>query len=227
MAQSGATITTSEGGFLDRFPWYVQLLVLLAVILLVVFLVDFFKFRGWRTDAEKKDQEAQTLRRENQEADVVRANIIEYQKRLDEQNAKLDRLKVSLPEEREVTNIFDSAKSMMDNNTLRLVQFETSSKDKEVASKFYTEVSSNVKVTGSYRDVQTLFQKLSAFERIVNVTDINLKQADPKDQAAGASTQATFRLTAFYISDANRKALEESDDAAKNPKAGNAPPKKK
>ena len=30
MAQQGATVTYSEGGLLDRFPWYVQLLVLLA-----------------------------------------------------------------------------------------------------------------------------------------------------------------------------------------------------
>src|SRR5215203_5673208 len=112
MAQSSTTVTYSEGGFLDRFPWYVQLLVLLVTILLLIFLVDYFMFMKWRTEASKKDQQAQQLRRENQEADIVRANIVEYQKRLEDLNAQFDTLKVRLPEEREVSNIFDNAKSM-------------------------------------------------------------------------------------------------------------------
>jgi Tfp pilus assembly protein PilO len=125
MAQ-GATVTASEGGLLDRFPWYVQLLVLLAAILLVAFLVDYFMFMKWRTEAAKKDQEAQELRRQNQEADIVRANIAEYQKRLDDLNAQLDVLKVRLPEEREVTAIFDSAQTMIKTSGLKLSKFNIS-----------------------------------------------------------------------------------------------------
>ena len=221
MAQQGATVTYSEGGFLDRFPWYVQLLVLLAAILLVVVVVDYAMFMKWRTEAKQKDQQAQELRRQNQEADIVRANIVEYQKRLDDLNAQFDTLKVRLPEEREVTVIFDNAKSMMANSGLKLVEFSTSGKDREVSQKYYTEVSSAVKVAGTYSNVQSLFQKLSAYDRIVNVTDITLTKAEEKDQAAGASVVSSFTLTAFYISDANRKALEEANKPPEiDPKTG-------
>lgn len=208
MAQQGATVTYSEGGFLDRFPWWVQLIALLAIILLIVAVVHFMIFKGWQDEAAKKDQQAQELRRQNQEADIVRANIVEYQKRLEDLNAQFDTLKVRLPEEREVSNIFDNAKSLMANSGLKLVQFQTESKDKEVQGKYYTEVSSTVKVAGGYGNVQSLFQKLAGYDRIVNVTDILLAKAEDKDQAAGASVLASFRLTAFYLSEANRQALE-------------------
>jgi len=227
MAQPGATVTYSEGGFLDRFPWYVQLLVLLAAILLIVVVVDYAMFMKWRTEAKQKDQQAQELRRQNQEADIVRANIVEYQKRLDDLNAQFDTLKVRLPEEREVTVIFDNAKSMMANSGLKLVQFTTSSKDREVSQKYYTEVASSVKVAGSYSNVQSLFQKLAAYDRIVNVTDITLSKAEDKDQATGASVLSSFTLTAFYISDANRKALESGEKPPEiDPKTGKPKPPK-
>jgi Tfp pilus assembly protein PilO len=213
MAQA-TTVTASEGGFLDRFPWYVQLLVLLAVILLVAFLVDYFMFMKWRTEAAKKQEEANVLRRQNQEADIVRANIVEYQKRLDDLNAQLDTLKVRLPEEREVTNIFENAQTMIRDSKLKLVQFSISAKDAQIPQKYYTEVASTVQVAGTYDGVQSLFQKLSAYDRIVNVTDIKLTKAGEKDQATGATTLAAFKLTAFYISAANREALEKGPEPA-------------
>jgi Tfp pilus assembly protein PilO len=221
MAQPNATVTYSEGGFLDRFPWYVQLIVLLVTILLLVGIMDWFMFMKWRTEAQKKNEQAQQLRRENQEADIVRANIAEYQKRLDDLNAQFDTLRVRLPEEREVSNIFDNSKSMMSNSGLKLVQFSTSSKDQEVPQKYYTQVASTVRVAGKYSNVQNFFQKLAAYDRIVNVTDILLQQAPESDQAAGASVVASFTLTAFYISDANRQALEASQKPPQiDPKTG-------
>lgn len=226
MAQPNTTVTYSEGSsLLDRFPWYVQLLVLLVAILLVAGLLDYFLFWNWRTEAAKMSQQAQQLRRENQEADIVRANIVEYQKRLDDLNAQFETLKVRLPEEREVSSIFDNSKSMMKASGLKLNQFSTSGKDHEVAQKYYTEVASAVNVAGSYRNVQDFFQRLASYDRILNVTDIQLSRGTDTDQASGASVVASFTLTAFYISDANRKALEASQTApAPPPGQPGAPP---
>jgi type IV pilus assembly protein PilO len=225
MAQQGATVTYSEGGFLDRFPWYVQLGVLLVSILVVVFAVDYFVMKGWRDDADVKDQQAQELRRQNQEAEIIRQNIEAYTKTLEGLNAQLDTLKVRLPEQREVTNIFDQTKSQMLASGLKLVQFSTNDKTKEVDKTYYTEVPSQVRVVGSYPKIQEFFQRLAGFDRIVNVTDITLQKADDKDQAAGATTSAGFNLTAFYISDANRTNLESQGQPTdpKNPNKAAAP----
>lgn len=218
MAQSSATVSYSEGGFLDRFPWYVQLLLLLGVILLVLFAVDYFMMSPMRAEAARMNQQAEDLRRQNQEAETIRANIEAYQKTLDDLNAKLDALKVRLPEEREVTNIFENTKAMISASGLKLVQFQTSAKDKVTDKGFYTEVTSNVKAAGSYGAVQDLFRKLSNYDRILNVTDISLSKATDKDQAAGATTLSSFTLTAFYISEENRKNLEDNGSEEKDEK---------
>jgi hypothetical protein len=154
MAQQGTTVTYSEGGFLDRFPWYVQLGVLLVAILIVVGAVDYFVMWQWREDADKKDQQAQELRRQNQEAEIIRQNIEAYTQTLEGLNAQLDSLKVRLPEQREVTNIFDNTKSLMTSSGLKLVQFQTNDKTKEVDKTYYTEVPSQVRVVGNYPNVQ-------------------------------------------------------------------------
>jgi type IV pilus assembly protein PilO len=205
---------------LDRFPWYVQLLILLGVILVVLFAVDYFMMSPMRADAARKNQQAEDLRRQNQEAETIRANIEAYQKTLDDLNVKLDALQVRLPEEREVSNIFENAKSMIAGSGLKLVQFTTSTKEKEVDKGFYTEVPSSVQVAGTYSKIQDLFRRLGAYQRILNVTDITLTRANPQDQAAGATTLGSFNLTAFYISEANRQKLESegiSDGASGQP----------
>lgn len=211
MAAQGATVTTGDGGFLDRFPWWAQLIVLVVLVLLIVGSVDFFLFRPKRLEAGKLEQQAQELRRQNQEAETIRQNIEAYQSTLDGLNARLDQMKVKLPEQREISNVFDSTKGMMTSSGLKLVQFQTSAKDKEVPQKYYTEASSTVKVAGSYREIQTLFEKLSAFDRVVNVTDITITKATATDQVQGDTALGSFTLTAFYISEANRQALENKD----------------
>lgn len=227
MAAQGATVTTGDGGFLDRFPWWAQLIVLIVLVLLIVGSVDFFLFRPKRQEAAKLEQQANELRRQNQEAETIRQNIEAYQSTLDGLNARLDQMKVKLPEQREITNVFESTKQMMTSSGLKLVQFQTSAKDQEVPQKYYTEASSTVKVAGSYREVQTLFEKLSAFDRVVNVTDITITKATAQDQVQGDTALGSFTLTAFYISEANRQALENKDAApAVDPKTGKpvAPP---
>jgi type IV pilus assembly protein PilO len=197
-----------------------------VAILIVVGAVDYFVMWQWREDADKKDQQAQELRRQNQEAEIIRQNIEAYTQTLEGLNAQLDSLKVRLPEQREVTNIFDNTKSLMTSSGLKLVQFQTNDKTKEVDKTYYTEVPSQVRVVGNYPNVQEFFQRLANFERIVNVTDINLSKAEDKDQAAGATTLASFTLTAFYISDANRKNLEsQGQQPPADPKNPNAKPK--
>lgn len=227
MAQPGVT-TTGDGGFLDRFPLWAQLLAIVGVILLVWLAVHYLLISSMLDDASKKGAEAAKLRQENLQADVIKQNIADYQKTLEGLNAQLDGLKVRLPEEREITNIFENTKSLMERGGLTLVAFKTGdAKGKgatEVAKELYTEVPSSVTVVGKYSNIQSFFRTMAGYERIVNITDLTLKNADDKYQVSGATTQAQFNLTAFYISEQNRKNLE----AQENPQAQEpADPKKK
>ena len=103
MAQQAATaaVTLEERGFLDRFPWYVQLLVLLALVLAIWFAVDYFFLAPDRARAEQMEQQTDALRQQNTEADIIRQNIAEYERTLNDLNQQFEPLKVRLPEQRE------------------------------------------------------------------------------------------------------------------------------
>ena len=210
MAQQVApAVTFQERGFLDRFPWYVQLLVLLALVLAIAFAFDWFLLKPDRDLADQRQQEANALKQQNRDADIIRQNIAEYETTLNDLNREFEDLKVRLPEQREVSNIFENVRALIDKNQLQLLQYATVSKDKEVPRDYYTEVPNTVVIAGTYPKVQALFQDLANYQRILNVTDITLEKAPPTLQERQASVKASFTVTAFYISDLNRQKLDQ------------------
>jgi len=218
--QVPGTVTVQEGGLLDRFPWYAQLGILLAFVLVICFIFDWFMFAGYRDEANQKMQQVNTLIQQNQEADIIARNITEYEKTLADLNAQFDALKNRLPEQREVSAIFDNVKNLIEKNGLKLIQYSTGG---DAPKQYYTEQSNGILCAGGYREVQSLFQDISNYERILNVTDISLERAASELQVAGATTRTSFKVTAFYISEANRKALEADAEAATKPPAPGAP----
>jgi Tfp pilus assembly protein PilO len=229
MAQQGAgTVTVQEGGVLDRFPWYAQLGILLALVLVIWFVFDYFMFAGYRDEANQTMEKVKVLIQQNQEADIIARNIADYEKTLAELNLQFDTLRNRLPEQREVSAIFDNVKTLIEKNGLKLIQYSTGG---DAPKQYYTEQSNGILCAGGYREVQSLFQDLANYQRILNVTNISLDKANPDLQLSGATTRASFTVTAFYISEANRKALEaDAEAAAKGPAqaapgAKPAPPK--
>jgi Tfp pilus assembly protein PilO len=202
-------------GILDRFPWYVQLLVLLAIVAVCAFLVHYFLLQATYDEASQKSQQAEDLKRENQKAAEIRKHIVEYEQQLADLNAQFEQLKVRLPEQREVSKIFDDTKNFVYKNNLALLAFTLNREEK--TKTYYTELASTLSVGGSYKKVQDLFRDLAEFPRIVNVTDITLKKAPEDVQGRGITTLATFSVTAFYISDANRANIEAETAAAAQP----------
>jgi Tfp pilus assembly protein PilO len=220
--QAPGTVTVQEGGFLDRFPWYAQLGILLALVLVIWFLFDRFMFAGYRDEADQKMEQVKSLIQQNQEADIIARNIADYEKTLVELNAQFDSLRNRLPEQREVSAIFDNVKTLIEKNGLKLIQYSTGG---DAPKQYYTEQSNGILCAGGYREVQNLFQDLANYQRILNVTSISLDKANADLQVSGATTRASFTVTAFYISEANRKALEaDAEAAAKAPPPGAKPP---
>lgn len=218
MGQPASAVAFEERGFLDRFPWYVLLLALLALVLIIGFALDYYLFKPSRDEAERKMTEVAELKRQNQDADIIRANIAEFEKTLEELNQRFDDLKVRLPEQREVSQIFENVRTLISQNGLQLLEYRSPSST-ETNKNYYTEIPSAARVAGTYVKIQQLFQALSDYQRILNVTDINLRRAPDQLQAQRATTEAAFNITAFYISEENRKTID-SEIASQGAGAG-------
>src|SRR5207244_1686433 len=89
------------------------------------FAVDHFMFAGYRDEADSKLQQVAQLKSENAEASVVAQNIEAYEKTLAEKNAEFDALKGRLPEQREVSAIFENVRSLIQKNSLKLLNYQT------------------------------------------------------------------------------------------------------
>jgi Tfp pilus assembly protein PilO len=234
MAQAITAMPADGQNILDRFPWYAQLGILLALVFVLWFAVRYFFVSPMIDEAATKRQEVEQLKIQNQEADIVRQNIEEFKKTLAGYNEQFESLKYKLPEESQRSLIFDGIKQMIERNDLRLASFATGAGGGKGAGKggdeskdYYTETKAAVGVLGPYRKVQALFRDIANYDRILNVTDINLTKANENEQLSGLTTKATFTVTGFYISEANKKALEEaSKPPAPDPKGKKGADKK-
>ncbi|MGH7885006.1 MAG: type 4a pilus biogenesis protein PilO [Thermodesulfobacteriota bacterium] len=105
---------------------------------------------------------------------------------------------LKLPKDEEIPALIDSVYSEVSASGLEPVVF---SKKAQISKDIYAEIPIDMKVSGSFFELATFFDKVSRLPRIVNIRDIDLTQganrgkdlADEGELSAGF-TAVTFRL---------------------------------
>ncbi|HVF91287.1 MAG TPA: type 4a pilus biogenesis protein PilO, partial [Blastocatellia bacterium] len=62
-------------------------------------------------------------------------------------------------------------------------------------------------VSGSYDSLGQFFSQLGFYKRILSVTEVDIKQAEEHAQEYGRSINASFVVTAYYITPENLEKL--------------------
>jgi Tfp pilus assembly protein PilO len=112
--------------------------------------------------------------------------------------------------------VYDSFKDYMREERLDLGKFEEAS---AVPAEYYTAQPIDVAVTGAYDNLGRFFSRLAFYQRIVSVTDVDIKRADEKSQLLGRTINASFKITAYFISAENLEKLTVKKPAGPGPKA--------
>ncbi|MEW6126409.1 MAG: type 4a pilus biogenesis protein PilO [Acidobacteriota bacterium] len=220
MAAAVATITKSEegGNFFTRLAWYYQMLILLALVALLVYAADTMLYSDTRAETLKIEQQVQTLKAKNAQASIIRQNLAAAEETLRQKQAEMDSLRDLLPDQVEITKVFDSIKDLMKSRKLELRRFAPLS---VTPSEIYTAQPIQVEVTGSYDNVGLFLSDLGFYKRIVSVADVDIKQAEDTAQVAGRSINTSFVVVAYYISPEN---LNKLTSKGGTPPAGAAAP---
>lgn len=202
MAAAAATITkTEEGGnFFTRLAWYYQMLILIALVALLVYASDTMLYSDTRAETVKIEQQIQTLKAKNAQASIIRQNLAAAEETLRQKQAEMDNLRDLLPDQVEITKVFDSIKDLMKSRKLELKKFAPL---QATPAEIYTAQPIQVELTGSYDNVGMFLSDLGFYKRIVSVTDVDVRQAEDTAQLAGRSINASFVVTAFYITPDN------------------------
>ncbi|HLG14167.1 MAG TPA: type 4a pilus biogenesis protein PilO [Blastocatellia bacterium] len=206
-----AKTTDDSGSFFTRMPWYYQMGLLLALVGLLIFAAHALFYSETRAQTAKIHEQIQSLKAKNAQGSIIRQNLAATEATLDEKRDEIERLRDLLPDQVEISRVFDNVKDYMRAQKLELKRF---SPLKAAPSEFYTAQPIQVEVTGTYDNLGQFFSQLGFFKRIVSVTDVEIKQAEDGGQEAGRSINSAFVVTAFYIAPDNLEKLTMKKPAA-------------
>lgn len=143
------------------------------------------------------------------------ANLDEARAQVRELEAEVRRAEVQLPSRKEIPDLLSAISSAGRESGLEIMLFRQKA---ERFQDFYAEVPVDVLVRGNYHQVATFFDRVGQLDRIVNVSDISMK--DPKSESGAmvvntACSAVTFR----FLDEAEReKVAKEKAAAAKKTK---------
>jgi len=221
-----ATMTTvvkgnEEGGnFFSRLAWYYQMAVLLLLSALLVWAADYLLYSEKRTQTAKLQEQVQKLKASNAQGTIIRQNLAATEQTLKDKREEIDKLRDLLPDQVEISKVYDNIKDFLREQHLELRKFAHL---KTMPGDFYTAQPIQIDVTGTYDNLGMFFSRLGFYSRIVSVTDVEVKVAEETAQEAGRSINGSFVLTVYYIAPENLEKLTMKKPAAPAPTAAPAP----
>lgn len=212
-----ATMTTvvkgneEAGSFFSRMAWYYQMGVLLLLSGLLIFAADYLLYSEKRAETLKIEDKVQQLKAKNAQGSIIRQNLAATEQTLIEKREEIDRLRDLLPDQVEISRVYDNIKDFLREQKLELKRFVHL---KAASAEFYTAQPIQIEVTGTYDSLGQFFSRLGFYSRIVSVTEVEVKQAEDSGQEVGRSINGSFVVTAYYIAPENLEKLTMKKPAA-------------
>ncbi|HEY0050560.1 MAG TPA: type 4a pilus biogenesis protein PilO [Pyrinomonadaceae bacterium] len=194
--------------------WHWQLLILVGVGSIIYLGVWYFMTSVTRAETQTINDEVSQLQAKNQAAQIATQRINEFRSLYASKSAEYDELKVLLPEVREITNVLQGLQDTARDSRLIVMRFsprDDTQQDGFMAKPVEVEVDSN------FNNLRAFFEKMAKLQRIVSVTDFNLKQLEK--QSPDKTLHAQFLLTAYYASPENLTATNNPQQPGANPTA--------
>ncbi|HLF83194.1 MAG TPA: type 4a pilus biogenesis protein PilO [Blastocatellia bacterium] len=212
--------TEEAGSFFSRMAWYYQMGVLLLLSGLLIFAADYLLYSEKRAETVKIEDKVQQLKAKNAQGSIIRQNLAATEQTLKEKREEIDRLRDLLPDQVEISRVYDNIKDFLREQRLELKRFVHM---KAATADFYTAQPIQIEVTGSYDSLGQFFSRLGFYSRIVSVTDVEVKQAEDGGQEVGRSINGSFVVTAYYIAPENLEKLTMKKPVAPPPATPAAP----
>lgn len=188
------------GNFFSRLAWYYQMGLFLILVVLLIWAVDAMLFSEKRAETARTREQIENLKRSNSNGNIIKQNLAATEQALKEKQAEIEKLRDLLPDQVEISRVYDSIKDYMREEKLDLGKF---AEDSAMPADYYTAQPILVDLSGPYDNLGRFFSRLGFYSRIVSVTDVEIKRADEKQQIMGRTVNASFKITAYFISPEN------------------------
>lgn len=132
----------------------------------------------------------ESLQAEIRKGQAIEAKLPEFEREIENLQAKLGDLLAILPTEPETGELLKWVKNLTDQSNLELKQFVPGQLR---PLEFYKEFPITMEVNGDYHDLGVFFDRISKYSRIINVSGVNIRAG----QGSRGSIQSTFTATTF------------------------------
>ena len=200
-------------GNVQSMPWYLRLVVMVAVAAVLYAGFWYFVTKPTRAETQALNDEIAQLLPRNAQAQIASQRLSEFRELYKTREEEYEELKALLPEQRELTMVLQGVQDRARSNGLVLRKFMP--KD-DIQEGNYSGKKIEVSVTSTFASLRNFFDHLARYQRIVSVTNFKLDQVDK--QTSRGTVDATFDLTAYYVS-----AEKLQKPAAAKPAAPTAP----
>jgi Tfp pilus assembly protein PilO len=182
-------------GKIPYLPWYLRMFVFVAVAGVIYAGFWYFITRSVRAETANLQGEIATLKPRNAQAQVVSQRLNDFKAAYKAREEEYAELKALLPEQKELTMVLQGLQDRVKGNNLTLMRFMPK---EDVLQDNYNGKKIEVLVTSSFANLRSFFEQLAHYQRIVSVTNFELKQLEK--QSPTMTLDARFDLIAYYVS---------------------------
>ena len=152
-----------------------QKLLVLGIILILILLLDLYVWPGYlaeRNTYTGLQEQERSVQAKVLETQAIADHKEEFQNELNKLSQQLNEALTKLPNNPEVDKYLVTLNTLSKTTELNVVQIEPKA---EVVKGFYAEIPVQIHLTGTYDDIAVFLYKLAELQRIINVSDLDLK----------------------------------------------------
>jgi len=181
---------------LNRLPWYGQIGAFVALALLGVGAFWYAYVQPAEASLATGRAELDTLRAEITRGLATARQLPEFRSQVAGLQSQLERLRVVLPEERDVSDLLRRVQAMATQSNLTIRGFAPQA---ITTRQLHAEWPIGLQLEGTYHDLGTFLERVSKFPRIINVTGLTIRAVPATAPGGTATITADCIATTFVL----------------------------
>jgi type IV pilus assembly protein PilO len=170
----------------------------------------YFVYSGRSAEMTQTLAKIENLREQRSAKEKLVANLDDARAVVRELQAEVRRAEVQLPSRKEIPDLLSSISSAGRESGLEIMLFR---QKPERFQDFYAEVPVEILVRGNYQQVATFFDRVGQLDRIVNVSDISMRDPKTEDGSMVINTSCSA-VTFRFLDEAERERVAKERAAA-------------
>ncbi len=187
-----------------------RILICVLVLVLIIGPVVYFIYVPKYQEINRLTEQYQSLVAELDKYKRKAREIHKYRAEVKKMEAEFQVAKQALPESEEIPTLLTNISNSGQDAGLEFILFRP---EKEIESGFYAKIPVSIKVTGTYHETLSFFERVSKLSRIVNIKDIRISEAKRKKSRRKVHTGPQKDLLDITCTAVTYKFIEKSAKA--------------